>query len=189
MYPGDELSNYATHNSIAWRTAHWQLLEANTIPITYFDGKLIPMPYLLMRHVATGRLVWVANFHNPASTRNRGDQSKWRAKAKAAQIALANRLHQTGVPLIITGDMNEREHLPLLDDLAGADARGQRRLGGHQPLRRPPRHAHRLDLRLRLRAVHQLRRAADPADQADHRPPGRAWPTSASRWAAPRRTA
>ena len=108
MYPGDKLSDYATHNSIAWRTAHWQVLEANTVPITYFDGKLIPMPYLLMRHVATGRLVWVANFHNPASTRNRGDQSKWRAKAKAAQVALANKLHQTGVPLIITGDMNER---------------------------------------------------------------------------------
>lgn len=108
MYPGDKLSNYATHNSIAWRTAHWQLLEANTVPITYFSGKLVPMPYLLMRHVATGRLVWVANFHNPASTRNRGDQSKWRGKAKAAQVALANKLHQTGVPLIITGDMNER---------------------------------------------------------------------------------
>ena len=108
-YPGESLSNYATHNSIAWRTAHWQLLEANTIPITYFNGKLVPMPYLLMRHVATGRLLWVANFHNPASTRARGDQSKWRARAKAAQVALANKLHQTGVPLIITGDMNERE--------------------------------------------------------------------------------
>ena len=41
------------------------------------------MPYLLMRHVATGRLIWIANFHNPASTRSRGDQSKWRTKAKA----------------------------------------------------------------------------------------------------------
>jgi endonuclease/exonuclease/phosphatase family metal-dependent hydrolase len=108
MYPGDELTNYATHNSIAWRTAEWKLLEANTIPITYFNGTLVPMPYLLMRHVATGRLVWVANFHNPASTRNRAPQLEWRLKAKAAQVALANRLHQTGVPVIITGDMNER---------------------------------------------------------------------------------
>ena len=107
-YPGDKLSNYATHNSIAWRTAQWQLLEANTIPIPYFKGRLIPMPYLLMRHVATGRLIWVANFHNPANTRTRGDASKRRAQAKAAQVKLANKLHQTGVPLIITGDMNER---------------------------------------------------------------------------------
>lgn len=108
MYPGNKLTNYATHNSIAWRTAHWKLLEANTVDVPYFRGKRIPMPYLLMRHVATGRLIWIANFHNPASTRSRGDQSKWRAKAKAKQVALANRLHQSGVPLIITGDMNER---------------------------------------------------------------------------------
>lgn len=108
MYPGNQMSNYATHNSIAWRTAQWQLLEANTIPIPYFKGRLIPMPYLLMRHVATGRLIWVANFHNPANTRTRGDASKWRAQAKAAQVALANKLHQTGVPLVMTGDMNER---------------------------------------------------------------------------------
>lgn len=108
MYPGNKLTNYATHNSIAWRTADWELLEANTIPIPYFKGRLIPMPYLLMRHRATGRLVWVANFHNPASTRTRGDASKWRAQATAAEIALANKLYQTGVPLVITGDMNER---------------------------------------------------------------------------------
>lgn len=109
MYPGDELTNYATHNSIAWRTSKWQLVEANTIPITYFDGKRIPMPYLLMRHKASGRLLWVANFHNPASTRHREPQLKWRTMAKNDEIALANRIHETGVPLIITGDMNERE--------------------------------------------------------------------------------
>ena len=75
------------------------------------------MPYLLMRHVATGRMIWIANFHNPATTPSRRP-SKWRAKAKAKQVALANRLHQSGVPLIITGDMNERGRLPLLDDVA-----------------------------------------------------------------------
>jgi endonuclease/exonuclease/phosphatase family metal-dependent hydrolase len=109
MYPGDELTHYATHNSIAWRTAEWKLVDANTIPITYFNGTLVPMPYLLLRHIATKRLLWVANFHNPGSTRHRPPQHKWRAKAKNAQIGLANRLHKTGVPLIITGDMNERE--------------------------------------------------------------------------------
>ena len=109
IYPGDELSNYATHNSIAWRTAKWELVEANTIPITYFDGVRVPMPYLLMRHKASGRLLWVANFHNPASTRHRAPQLKWRTMAKNDEIALANRIHETGVPLIITGDMNEKE--------------------------------------------------------------------------------
>lgn len=109
LYPGRQLSNYAAHNSIGWRTATWKLVEANTIPITYFNGQLVPMPYVLLRHLPTGRLVWFANFHNPASTKSRPPQAKWRAEAKAAQVALANRLHESGVPLVLTGDMNERE--------------------------------------------------------------------------------
>jgi endonuclease/exonuclease/phosphatase family metal-dependent hydrolase len=109
LYPGRQLSNYAAHNSIGWRTAQWKLVEANTVPITYFNGQLVPMPFVLLRHLPTGRLVWFANFHNPASTKTRPPQAKWRAKAKAAQVALANRLHESGVPLVLTGDMNERE--------------------------------------------------------------------------------
>jgi endonuclease/exonuclease/phosphatase family metal-dependent hydrolase len=109
LYPGRQLSNYAAHNSIGWRTAEWKLVEANSIPITYFNGQLVPMPYVLLRHLDTGRLVWFANFHNPASTKSRPPQAKWRKKAKAAQVALANRLHESGVPLVLTGDMNERE--------------------------------------------------------------------------------
>lgn len=108
-YPGDQLSNYATHNTIAWRSAEWELVEANTIKITYFNGTLVPMPFILLRHLETGRLTWFANFHNPASTKNRPPQKEWRLKAKAAQIALANRIHESGVPLVLTGDMNERE--------------------------------------------------------------------------------
>lgn len=108
-YPGAQLTNYATHNTIAWRTAKWSLVEANSIPITYFNGTLVPMPYVLLRHVTTGRLVWFANFHNPASTKNRPPQYQWRMKAKAAEIALANRLWESGLPLVITGDMNEKE--------------------------------------------------------------------------------
>jgi endonuclease/exonuclease/phosphatase family metal-dependent hydrolase len=109
LYPGRQLSNYAAHNSIGWRTAEWKLVEANTIPITYFNGQRVPMPFVLLRHLPTGRLVWFANFHNPASTKSRPPQGKWRAMAKADEIALANRLHESGVPLVLTGDMNERE--------------------------------------------------------------------------------
>jgi endonuclease/exonuclease/phosphatase family metal-dependent hydrolase len=109
LYPGRQLSNYAAHNSIGWRTAEWKLVEANALPITYFNGQRVPMPFVLLRHLPTGRLVWFANFHNPASTKSRPPQAKWRKKAKNAQIALANRIHESGVPLILTGDMNERE--------------------------------------------------------------------------------
>ena len=108
FYPADQSTAFAMHNSIGWRTDKWQAVEKYLIPIPYFRGKLIPMPYVLLRHVETGRLVWHANFHNPADTRYRPSQEKWRDQAMALQIDLANRLWESGLPLIITGDMNER---------------------------------------------------------------------------------
>jgi hypothetical protein len=107
-YPGGELNNYATHNSIVWRTSEWELVQAKTISVPYFYGKLVEMPYVLLRNLDSGRLVWFANFHNPASSKRRGDQSKWRTRAAALQVQLANQLWSTGVPLILTGDMNEK---------------------------------------------------------------------------------
>ena len=108
VYPGNQLSNYATHNSIVWRTSQWELLEAKTLPIPYFHGTKVPMPYVLLRNLQSGRLVWFANFHNPASGKRRGNQSQWRNQAAAMEVALANTLWQTGVPLVLTGDMNEQ---------------------------------------------------------------------------------
>jgi len=108
VYPGNKVTNYATHNSIVWRTADWELLQARTLPIPYFGGKKVPMPYVLLRNIDSGRLVWFANFHNPASGKRRGDQSRWRAEAARMQVALANALWNTGAPLVLTGDMNER---------------------------------------------------------------------------------
>ena len=107
-YPGTQLTNYAGQNSIVWRTSEWELVQAKTIQVPYFFGKLVPMPYVLLRNVASGRLVWFANFHNPASGKRRGDQSKWRAQAAALEIGLANQLWNSGVPLVLTGDMNEK---------------------------------------------------------------------------------
>ena len=108
FYPGDQSTAFAMHNSLGWRTDKWQAVEKYLLPIPYFRGKMVPMPYVLLRHVETGRLVWFANFHNPADTKYRPSQEKWRDQAMALQIALANRLWESGLPLIITGDMNEK---------------------------------------------------------------------------------
>jgi endonuclease/exonuclease/phosphatase family metal-dependent hydrolase len=64
------------------------------------------MPYLLLRHLPTGRTVWFANFHNPASVR--GPAAHWRRLAVARETALVNRLSARGAPVIMTGDMNDR---------------------------------------------------------------------------------
>ena len=107
LYPADTLNRIDGHNSIAWRTDAWELVEANTIAIPYFHGAKVQMPYILLRHMASNRLVWFANFHNPANTRYVGDSTMWRAQARILEVGLANKIWESGVPLIYTGDMNE----------------------------------------------------------------------------------
>jgi hypothetical protein len=107
VYPGDRLERIAMHNSVAWNTKKWDRVDADYINIPYFYGDPVKMPIVKLRHRKTGRLVYFANFHNPSDSY--GNAQKWRDKARRKQIALAKRKHKEGVPLIITGDMNERE--------------------------------------------------------------------------------
>jgi hypothetical protein len=110
VYPGTAAGPLGIENSLAWRRSEWTLVESHTIQIPYFDGRLRPMPYVLLEHNATGRLSWFANFHNPASNSKRGNNDGHRARAMELEVALANRLwSETGHPVFITGDMNERE--------------------------------------------------------------------------------
>lgn len=108
-YPGRELTSWDTHNTIVWRTAVWERVEARAVAIPYFHGRKVQMPVVLLRHQVTGQQVWFANFHNPANGRTRGDHSGWRKLATWIQVALANQLRQTGHPVVFTGDMNEKE--------------------------------------------------------------------------------
>ena len=104
----DENTNRALHNHIAWRVDTWTALQQNKVMIPYFNGRRLPMPYLLMQHKPTGNKVWVINVHNPADTRQYHNQGQYRRAAEAIEIRLINHLHSTGVPVILTGDMNDR---------------------------------------------------------------------------------
>jgi endonuclease/exonuclease/phosphatase family metal-dependent hydrolase len=110
VYPGSRVPPRESANSIIWRTDVWQLAEATTVPIPYFHGRTIRMPSIRLRHVATGAELWVANFHNPASTKRKGNHERWRDEATRRQVALANDLRaRTGLPVVFTGDFNERD--------------------------------------------------------------------------------
>lgn len=112
VYPGLQIGNQGVRNSIAWNNSVWGLVEAHTIPIPYFHGNLVPMPYVLLKHLETGRLAWFINIHNPASVR--GPAQHWRDVATAKEIALMNDLQapdspdQLGIPTFLTGDFNEK---------------------------------------------------------------------------------
>lgn len=106
IWPGTQLGNWLADNSIIWRTDQWALLETHTVDVPYFRGKMTAMPYVLLEHIASGRRVWFANFHNPANVA--GDARGHRARATQIEAALSQELNADGTPVIVTGDMNDR---------------------------------------------------------------------------------
>jgi hypothetical protein len=108
LYPGNALGN-AGENSIGWDTDVWQLITPQTILIPYFGGNNRPMPYILLQNKATGVLSYFTNFHNPADIRQFKHQFKFRVEAEKREVGLFNALEKTGIPVFVTGDMNERE--------------------------------------------------------------------------------
>jgi hypothetical protein len=109
FYPGFSLSRRDTENSIGWRPQMFTAVETHTVAIPYFNGHPRAMPYVKLRSVSTGLEAWFANFHNPADTSQYHHQQRWRDRATSIEISLANRLTDTGLPVFITGDMNERD--------------------------------------------------------------------------------
>jgi hypothetical protein len=108
LYPGLKLRKLDSENSVGWRTDKFTLLDATTVDIPYFDGHPRPMPVVLLRDKASGMMTYFANFHNPAETGQYRNQGRWRVAASNVEIALQNQLVRTGIPRIMTGDMNER---------------------------------------------------------------------------------
>ena len=106
MYPGLSMGRRAGENSVAWRSDTWTKVDQGLVDIPYFSGHIRPMPYVLLKNVASGRTVYVSTFHNPADVH--GPAQRWRTEATTREVALFNRLQATGVPQIVTGDMNER---------------------------------------------------------------------------------
>jgi hypothetical protein len=108
FYPGSSLKRIDGENSIGWRTDKFTLVNATTVNIPYFDGNPRAMPVVLLRDKASGMLTYFSNFHNPADTSKHHHQAQWRTEATNIEIALQKQLTATGIPRIMTGDMNDR---------------------------------------------------------------------------------
>lgn len=108
VYPGTSMGRGPVRQSIAWRTDTWKLVSANTIAIPYFHGHRIPMPYVLLQHKESGQGVYFFNVHNPATTAGHGNNQYWRNVAENIEAQLVRRLRATGVPVVFTGDFNEK---------------------------------------------------------------------------------
>lgn len=94
-------------NGILWRPGKWRLVRAGRIKVPYFHGKPVGMPYVLLRRTGTREKVWFVNVHNPASAK--GPAAKYRKIALRREARLVKRLRRTGRPVMLIGDLNQRE--------------------------------------------------------------------------------
>ena len=108
FYPGFQLRRSDSENSIGWRRDRFELVERHVVGIPYFNGHRRAMPYIKLRSRTTGLEAWFMNFHNPADTNRYHHQQRWRNAASGIEERLANQLVRTGLPVFLTGDMNER---------------------------------------------------------------------------------
>jgi hypothetical protein len=131
VYPGTSMGRGPVRQSIAWRTDTWKLVSAHTISIPYFHGHRIPMPYVLLQNRDSGQGVYFFNVHNPATTKSHGNNQYWRNVAENIEAQLVRRLRATGVPVVFTGDFNERVSAFCRMTSAGLHAANGGSSGGH----------------------------------------------------------
>lgn len=141
LYPGLSKGALGAENSIGWRRDEWVAVDRRTIDIPYFNGGPRAMPLVRLRSVASPKIeAWFANFHNPAETAQFRNQQRFRTQATLIQARLANLLVDTGLPVFITGDMNERaEYFCRLTSRAPmVAARGGTNIAGRCEAANPP---------------------------------------------------
>ena len=125
-----------TENSIAWNAQRFTLVAGTTQPVPYFSGNIRHMPVVLLRDNSSGQELYVMNLHNPADTRTHRGNEKWRQRATDREVALVEKLRTHGLPVIVTGDMNEHRE-GFCDFTASGDlhaaAGGDHHGGCHAP--------------------------------------------------------
>ena len=103
IWPAYQLGRGALRLQIVWRERAFDLLERGTL-FTRFAGQDRPVPWVLLRHRASGRLMYVVDIHNSP----RGRELE-RDRALGRQIRLLQRFRATGRTVLVLGDFNERE--------------------------------------------------------------------------------
>lgn len=104
-YPGFEWGVAETDNSILYDDARFEFVSGDRFIIP-FMGRPRPQPILRLRERATGREFYVVNTHPSAHD---GPYLAERRQGQAALVSVVNGLKASGLPVLVTGDMNDRE--------------------------------------------------------------------------------
>ena len=96
-------------NAIAFKSADWKIVQTTEILVPY--KTTLHMPVVMLENLDTHARIRVIAVHNPASTAKAGNQQGSRNNARAIEIDAMQQLRAADpdVPILILGDMNERE--------------------------------------------------------------------------------
>lgn len=103
-YPGFSWGTVETDNSILYDPSLYEFVSGSQFTIT-FVGRPRPQPILRLRDRATGREFYVVNTHPSPGL---GRALVERRNAQATVVAQIRELQATGLPVLTTGDMNDR---------------------------------------------------------------------------------
>ena len=104
-YPGLSWGSAETDNSILYDPDEFTFVSGShfTIP---FMGRPRPQPILRLRDRATGREFYVVNTHPSA---HGGRYAAERRHGEDVLVSVVHQLKASGLPVLVTGDMNDRE--------------------------------------------------------------------------------
>jgi endonuclease/exonuclease/phosphatase family metal-dependent hydrolase len=103
MWPVQALGNNGQRLQVMWRDSKFELMDTGSVSYV-FASQTIPLPWVRLRDREHGGEFYVVTAHNSA-----GGLEGERDAATTVEIALIKELRSTGLPVIITGDMNEHE--------------------------------------------------------------------------------
>ncbi len=104
-FPGNAWGSAETDNSILYDPNRFEYVDGDSFTIP-FMGRPRPQPILKLRELATGREFYVVNTHPSAGG---GRYLSERRSGQSTLVGVVNQLRATGLPVLVTGDMNDRE--------------------------------------------------------------------------------
>ena len=104
-YPGLEWGVKETDNSILYDADRFEFVSGSKFIIP-FMGRPRPQPILRLKDRATGGEFYVVNTHPSAHD---GQYLTERRQGQDTLVGIVNQLKASGLPVLVTGDMNDRE--------------------------------------------------------------------------------
>lgn len=96
-----------TAQSVAWRASEWTMVRARTFDIPFHYTQIREQPMVLLQNRHSGENVWFISMHLTSGHNARALHE--RRVGTVRLVRKVQRLEATGVPVVVTGDMNEHE--------------------------------------------------------------------------------